>query len=131
MPNQKILLIEDDEILSKVLEQELREEKFDVTQAFDGEAGLEAAQRMRFDLILLDVILPKKNGFAVLETLQASAATKDMPVLMLTMLGSEEDIRRSVRLGARGHIVKSHHAVADIIKKVQTFFATEKKTGKK
>ncbi len=125
MTKTKILLVEDDEVLAKVIYEELTEAGFETLQAYDGEAGLELAREKRPNLILLDIVLPKKNGFDVLETLKKSPETKDIPVTMLTMLGSDEDIKKGLQLGANDYIVKSQHAVAEIVEKVKNFFAKE------
>lgn len=121
----KIVLIEDDEILSKVVYEELKDGGFDVEQAFDGESGLKLVQSKKPDLVLLDVLLPKKHGFEVLGELKKSMVTRDIPVIMLTMLGSDEDIKKGLGLGANDYIVKSQHAVAEIIEKVKNFFSRE------
>jgi DNA-binding response OmpR family regulator len=125
MDKGKIILIEDDEILSRVLAEELQGRGFEVHTALDGEAGLTLAQSVKADLILLDVILPKKNGFDVLAALKKSPATMRMPVVLLTMLGSDEDIKRGLQLGATDYIVKSQHALEEIVEKAQSFFAKE------
>lgn len=125
MNKVKILLVEDDEVLSKVVCEELNEAGFEASQALDGEAGLQLAREKKHDLILLDVLLPKKNGFDVLETLKQSPETKEIPVIMLTMLGNDDDIKKGLRLGANDYIVKSQHAVGEIIEGVKEFFAKE------
>jgi DNA-binding response OmpR family regulator len=125
MTKIKILLIEDDKILSKVIHEELKEAGFEVSEANDGEKGLELAQSKKPDLILSDVLMPKKGGFEVLEGLKKSPVTKDIPVIMLTMLGSDEDIKKGLKLGANDYIVKSQHAVSEIIDKVKVFFEKE------
>ncbi|MFA5870843.1 MAG: response regulator [Candidatus Paceibacterota bacterium] len=123
MKKNKILLVEDDEVLSKVVYEELTEADFDVSQAFDGESGLLMAHKEQPDLVLLDILLPKKDGFDILSDLKKSSETKDLPVIMLTMLGSDDDIKRGLQLGANDYIVKSQHALPEIIEKVKTFFA--------
>jgi len=129
MTKLKILLVEDDEVLSKVVYEELAESGFKAFQAFDGESGLKIAREKQPDLILLDVLLPKKNGFDVLDALKQSPETKGIPVIMLTMLGSDEDIKKGLRLGASDYIVKSQHAVGEIIEKAKDFFAKERHPG--
>lgn len=124
MAKQHVLLVEDDEILSKVIQKELKAAGFTVSKATDGEKGLKMASKNP-DLILLDVILPKMKGFAVLEALKDSPGTKDIPVIMLTMLGSDDDIKKGLSLGASDYIVKSQHAVAEIVEKVEAFFGKE------
>ncbi len=125
MAKIKIVLIEDDEILSKVIYEELTDAGFDVNRAFDGEAGLKLVESEKPNLVLLDIILPKKNGFEVLEELKQSPQLRDYPVILLTMLGSDEDIKRGLKLGANDYIVKGQHAVAEIIEKVKDFFGQE------
>ncbi len=125
MSKLKIVLVEDDEILAKVLYEELLEADFDVFQAFDGEEGLNLAKSKKPDLVLLDLVLPKKPGFDVLEELKKSPVTHDIPVIVLTMLGRDDDIKKGLRLGANDYIVKSQHAVGEIVEKVKNFFGKE------
>ena len=122
MDRLKILLIEDDAVLAKVLYEELSEANFEVFQAYDGETGLAMAHEKHPDLILLDIIMPKKNGFEVLEDLKKSQETKAIPVALLTMLGSDDDVKKGLRLGATDYIVKSQHALPEIVDKVKSFF---------
>ncbi|MDP2648096.1 MAG: response regulator [Candidatus Yanofskybacteria bacterium] len=121
----KILLVEDDEVLAKVIYEELGDAGFEVFQAYDGEAGLNLARKKQPDLVLLDILLPKKNGFEVLDAMKKTPETKEIPVIVLTMLGSDEDIKKGLQLGANDYIVKSQHAVIEIIEKVKNFFAKE------
>ncbi|MBI3260788.1 response regulator [Candidatus Berkelbacteria bacterium] len=125
MNTQKIVLIEDDEILAKVLCAELKDAGFEVSQAFDGEAGLTLVQSKRPDLVLLDLILPKKPGFEVLQELKKSPATRNIPVIILTLLGEDENIKKGLSLGANDYLVKSSHAVAEIVEKVKNFFSQD------
>lgn len=123
---QKILIIEDDEILSKVIKEELEESDFEVLQAFDGEEGLSTAklQEKKPNLILLDIMMPKMDGFEVLKALKGNPETKNIPVFILTVLGSDEDIKKGIQLGARDYIVKSQHAVSEIVEKIDKFMET-------
>jgi DNA-binding response OmpR family regulator len=121
MNAQKIVLVEDDEILSKVLYAELTDAGFEVSQAFDGETGLESIKSKRPDLVLLDIILPKKNGFEVLEEIRKSPDTKNIFVIILTLLGEDEDIKKGLRLGANDYLVKSSHSVDEIVEKIKSF----------
>ncbi|MFC1756763.1 response regulator transcription factor [Patescibacteria group bacterium] len=125
MKKIKIALIEDDEVLSKVLNEELIDAGFEVHQAFDGEAGLELVQKETPDLALLDIMLPKMKGFDVLKEMKKSPGTKGIPVMILTMLGSDDDIKKGLQLGANDYIVKSQHAVGEIVDKVKDFFGQE------
>ncbi|MDP2598335.1 MAG: response regulator [Candidatus Liptonbacteria bacterium] len=128
MSKVKILLVEDDEVLAKVIYEELTEAGFEVFQAFDGETGLALAHEKKPDLMLLDILLPKINGFDVLEILKKSPDTR-IPVIILTMLGSDDDIKKGLGLGAIDYIVKSQHALPEIVEKVKAFFAKEEHPG--
>ncbi len=129
MKGKKILLVEDDETLSKVLYEELTDAGFEVSQAYDGEAGLALAQNKKPDLVLLDLIMPKQNGLTVLGSLKKSSETAKIPVIILTMLDRDEDIKEGLRLGADDYVVKSQHAVAEIVDKVIAFFGKGPKAG--
>jgi DNA-binding response OmpR family regulator len=130
MITHKIVLAEDDEILAKVVVEELRESGFEVEHADNGNKALELIQSKRPDLALLDLLMPEKHGFDVLKELKKSPATKDVPVIIMTMLGRDEDIKKGLQLGAEDYIVKSQHAVGEIIDKIKEFFAKESHPGK-
>lgn len=125
MPKQKIVLVEDDETLAEVLYSELAEAGFEVFPAFDGIEGLKQIREKKPDLVLLDLILPGKHGFEVLEEVKKSPDTEKIPVIILSLLGEDEDIKKGLRLGANDYIVKSSHAIAEIVEKVKNFFAKE------
>lgn len=122
---QKIVLIEDDEVLAEVLYSELAEAGFEVSPAFDGKEGLKQVREKKPDLVLLDLILPEMHGFEVLEELKKSPDTEKIPVIILSLLGEDEDIKKGLKLGADDYIVKSSHAIAEIVEKVKNFFAKE------
>jgi len=121
----KIVLIEDDQILVKVLFEELKEAGFEVEQAFDGEEGLNLVKSSKPDLVLLDLVMPKKHGLEVLAELKKDPQTSAIPVIIITMSSGDEDVKRGLQMGANDYIVKSQHAVAEIIEKIKNFFAKE------
>lgn len=121
MKKARIVLIEDDQILSKVINEELKDAGYDVDLAMDGESGLELVKNKKPDLVLLDLVLPKKHGFDVLEDMKKIHELQKIPVIILTMLGSDDDIKKGIKLGANDYIVKSQHAVSEIIEKVDDF----------
>lgn len=131
MAKQKIVLIEDDETLSKVMHAELVEAGFEVTQAFDYEAGLVAVREQKPDLVLLDLLLPKKDGLKVLETLRKSPDTESVPVIIVSQLDLDESITKGMSLGAADYFVKSQHPVAELVEKVTAFLAKSHHTTKK
>ncbi|MFA6159724.1 MAG: response regulator [Parcubacteria group bacterium] len=118
MANKKILIIEDEETLQKALTQYLEEENFEVFGAMDGEKGVEMVKKEKPDLVLLDIILPKKDGFKVLEEIKQNENTKNIPVILLTNLESIEDIQKAFDKGATTYLVKSEYKLEDIVKKI-------------
>ena len=107
-PPATILLAEDDRILRKAGEATLRKRGYAVIAAVDGEDALAKAREHKPDLILLDVIMPKLQGFEVLASLKSDAATRDIPVIMLSNLQDESDVRKATDAGALDYLVKSN-----------------------
>ena len=103
-----ILLAEDDRILRKAGEATLKKRGYAVIAAVDGEDALAKARAHKPDLILLDVIMPKLQGFEVLANLKNDAATRDIPVIMLSNLQDESDVRKATDAGALDYLVKSN-----------------------
>ena len=103
----RILLAEDDRILRKAGEIALRRSGYEVIAAVDGEDALEKARHEQPALILLDVMMPKLDGFEVLARLQADPATHDIPVIMLSNLGDDTAVEQAIGRGARAFLVKS------------------------
>ena len=103
----KILLVEDDKFFREFYAQKLREKGVDVAQAGDGVEGLQRVSENRPDIILLDLIMPNKDGFQVLEELAQSELTKSIPVLVFSTLGQEKDIEKAKALGAKAYVNKS------------------------
>ncbi|HOX21388.1 MAG TPA: response regulator [Candidatus Paceibacterota bacterium] len=117
----KILLVEDDPFLSNLLKVRLQRENIDVTLARDGEEALKDLTANRPSLILLDLILPKKSGFEVLEKISTDPQLKDMPVIIISNLGQTSDIQRGKELGAVEYFVKAKISIDDLIEKVKEF----------
>jgi DNA-binding response OmpR family regulator len=104
----RILLAEDDRILRKAGEVSLRKRGYDVISAVDGEDALAKAREQKPDLVLLDVMMPKMQGFDVLHALKGDPSVSDIPVIMLTNLESAADIKRAADAGAHSYLVKSN-----------------------
>lgn len=103
----KILLVEDDETLSKMYQKKLEIESFEVVAAYDGPEGVKKAQEENPSLILLDIMLPGMDGFGVVKELQKSEKTKKIPIVILTNLGTSETfIDEAKILGVRQYLVK-------------------------
>jgi DNA-binding response OmpR family regulator len=119
MPLQKILLVEDDGFLASIYAQKLELEGFEAALATNGEDGLRLAQKDHPDLILLDLLMPKMDGFEVLEELKKDSDTKSIPVLVLTNLGQKEDVERCLKLGAKGYIIKAHALPHETVNRIK------------
>ena len=115
----KILLIEDDPFLLDMYSTKFKEVGFDIEVAQDGEMGISKAKEIMPDLILLDVVLPKKDGFEVLKTLKSDGQTAKIPVVMLTNLGLESDVKRGLELGAQSYIIKAHFTPTEVVAKIK------------
>ncbi len=115
-----ILFIEDESALQKAFEDILTGAGYELKSALDGEAGLRLAESEKPDLILLDITLPKLNGFEVLEKLKKNPETKEIPVIILTNLEKMEDVDKAIELGAMTYLVKAQYKLEEIIEKVKS-----------
>lgn len=115
---RRILLAEDDRFLRKAAETALKREGFTVLAAVDGEEALRIARADAPDLILLDLIMPKVQGFEVLRALKADAATAGTPVIILSNLGQDSDVKQAMEAGAAGYFVKANLSLQDLVKRV-------------
>lgn len=106
MTKQRILIIEDDKNISKLLKYNLEKAGFEATIAFSGETGLEILSRQRIDLIILDIMLPQMDGLEVCRLIRQDSALKNIPVIILTARGEEVDRIVGLELGADDYIVK-------------------------
>lgn len=116
---KKILFIEDESALQKTFRDVLEREGYEMISALDGESGLRLAKTQKPDLILLDLILPKKDGFDVLKELKENEATKEIPVIVLTNLEEIESIEKAIELGATTYLVKAQYTLEEVIQKVK------------
>jgi len=114
----KILLIEDDSFLLSMYTTRFELENFKVLVAEDGEKGLKMAYKECPDIILLDIILPKMNGFEVLSTIKKDKALKDIPVILLTNLSQKDEIKKGLSLGAVDYLIKAHFMPSEVVEKI-------------
>ncbi|MFZ6035548.1 MAG: response regulator transcription factor [Patescibacteria group bacterium] len=116
-----ILLVEDEQALLKIYSNKLRKSGFEVSVAITGDEALRKAQAEHPDIILLDLILPGKDGFMVLEELKKQEYTKDIPVVILSNLGQQSDVERGKALGAIDYLVKADVGLMDLVEKVKQY----------
>lgn len=114
----KVALIEDDHMLSDMYKIKFEKEGFAIATAADGVEGLDVVQKENPDVILLDVIMPRMDGFQTLQELRSRGVKS--PVILLTNLGQEEDIKKGRELGATDYFVKSNFTPDAIVSKVRT-----------
>ncbi len=116
-----LLVVEDDPFYSKIYQTKLAKEKIPCEVVANGNAALKMAQEKRPTLILLDLIMPEKDGFETLGDLKAHAELRDIPVIVLSNLSQEEDIKRIMDLGAVEYLVKSDVPIQTVIEKVKHY----------
>ncbi len=116
----KILFVEDEPNLQKAISEVLKQEGYQIIGAGDGEEGLEKAKAEKPNLILLDLILPKKDGFEVLKELKSDNELKDIPVIVLTNLEGIGDVEKALSLGATTYLVKANYDLEDVVKTVRS-----------
>lgn len=116
---KKLLLVEDDETLSETYIQRFTAEGFDVKRVPNGEEALSAALSYKPDLILLDIMMPKVNGFDVLDILRNTPETVNCRIVVLSALSQQEDMDKAKSLGADDYLVKSQVVLADIVERVK------------
>lgn len=114
----KIAVIEDDVFFQKFYSTRLTEKGYEIVVASDGEEGLEKIKTERPNAILLDIIMPKKNGFELLEDLQNDPELSKIPVLVFSTLGQEDDIKRAMSLGAKDYVNKSFFDFNNLVSKI-------------
>ena len=119
MPTKKIkiLIAEDEKPMARALELKLNKEGFDAHAVFNGEEVLEAVKKESYDLLLLDLIMPKKDGFSVLAALKELKNT--MPVIVSSNLSQDEDMQRAHKMGAKDYFVKSNTPINEIVTRVK------------
>jgi len=115
----KIVLVEDEKFLLGAMRDKLEREGFDVKTAINGEIGLEVIKKEKPALVLLDLIMPIKSGFDVLEELQKDSELKNIPVIILSNLGQESDIKKGKELGAIDYLIKADFKMKEVIAKVR------------
>lgn len=116
---RKVLIVDDDAFLSGIYATKLELEGFAVASARDGEEGVKMAVKEKPDLILMDVLMPKLDGFEALKRVKADPETKAIPVIMLTNLGQKEDVEKGMQEGAADYLIKAHFVPAEAVDKIK------------
>jgi len=127
MAQKRILIVEDDPLLSKMYQTKLSIEGFEARAAYDGEEGLKMVKGDPPNLILLDLMLPKMDGFSVLKELKKLPKIKDIPVIVFSNLAQASDIQLAKELGAADYIVKAHLTPNAVVEKIKEFIDNHNK----
>jgi len=123
---KKVLMIEEDRFLRKIYKNKLMLVGFDFIEATNGIEGLNKIISENPDIILLDLILPRKNGFDVLIEIRSKEETKNIPVIIFSNLAQDPDIKRGLALGAKEYLIKSEVSLSDVVDKVREWAVKSK-----
>jgi len=128
----KVLLVEDDPFLSSLLKNRLQKEGLEVNLAKDGEEALNSLKSAKPDLILLDLILPKKSGFEVMEEIRndPQMQSQEVPIIIISNLGQPEDISRGQDLGAIEYFIKAKTSIDELVQKIKDFLISSKNSSR-
>ncbi len=126
---KKILIIEDEQILGDILLNKLYGDGFNAQWELDGEAGLSRMREFKPDLVLLDILMPKKDGYEVLQTMRDDPELSSIPVVVISNSGQPVEIERILELGARDYIIKAQFSPEEVLEKVRKYL--DKDSGPK
>ena len=118
---KKVLIIEDDPYLSEMYQMKFELEGYTVLVARDGQEGLDSAFTTKPDIILLDLVMPVKDGYHVLKELKENDKTKGIPVLVLSNLGQVDEIKKAMNDGADKYLIKANMTPEQLLKEVRSF----------
>lgn len=124
----KILIVDDDPSMYKMYKRLFTYNGYGVEVAIDGEDGYKKIHVNTPDLIILDVMMPKMNGLEFLKKIKENPKTKPIPVILLTNLGVEEELKNALSLGALGYVIKSDHEPSEVLKLVKKIILEAEKT---
>jgi len=117
---KKILIVEDDTFMGSLLERKFKQKDFEIVRATNADEARKALEAEPANLILLDIILPGTDGITFLKELKLNSQTKNIPVIITSNLGKEEEIEKGMAEGATDYIVKAHTTPGEIVQKVET-----------
>lgn len=129
MDSTKVLIVEDEHFLSTILANRLKKEGFGIEQAFDGQEAIDKLGTEKPDLIVLDLILPRKSGFEVLENVSKDPQLSKVPVIILSNLGQQSDIEKARELGAFAYYIKVSTSIDNFVEVVRNMIAGSKTEG--
>jgi len=124
MSKGTILIVEDQQGFRRIYHDVLQSDGYDVLQAADGLEGWEMVKNQKPNLVLLDLGLPKMDGFEVLKRIREDAETKNIPVIIFSVLGEQKDVKKGLELGANDYTVKGFYTPRQILSKIKSLMTT-------
>ncbi|MCK4592376.1 response regulator [Candidatus Parcubacteria bacterium] len=121
----KVLIIEDDSYISDMYRIKFESENFEIAVANNGIEGIKFLEKVVPDIILLDVVMPKVDGFSVLKTIKKNPKLNKIPVVLLTNLSQKENVERGFELGASSYIIKAHFTPSEVVEKIKEVLKQE------
>ena len=121
-----VLIVEDEKSLASALSEKLSREGFDVSVESTGENVFKILKKNPVDIVLLDLVMPKKTGFKVLEELEKDPEVRMIPVIVLSGLSDDESIKKALRLGAVDYFVKTNHPISEVVEKIKAYISKSK-----
>lgn len=119
----KVLVAEDDKFLSKAFKDKLERSSFIVTVVSDGKEAIESLKKDKPDVMLLDLVMPIKDGFEVLQEMKIDSKITKVPVIILSNLGQDSDVKKGIELGAVDYLIKADFTISDVVKKIKEHLA--------
>ena len=116
---KKILLIEDDPFLIDIYTTKLEDSGFSVEVATEGEAGLKKLRKEKFDLLILDIVLPNVDGWEVLEEIEKEEKFKNLKIIVFSNLGQKEEVEKGLNLGAVKYFIKAHYTPSEAVEEIK------------
>lgn len=123
MDKKKILIIEDDEHVSKVYEMKFSKEGYSTVFVSNGEEAVEKITSEKPDLIILDLMVPRKDGFVILEEVKSTPSVSNIPIIVLSNLGGKSDQDRALALGAKEYMVKVNYSMQEVIDRAKSYLS--------
>jgi len=116
---KKVLIIEDEDIIIDLLEKKLIQEGYEVSTAHNGEEGLKMVKQIKPDIVLLDIVMPKKSGYEVMEEMNKDPELKKIPIIIISNSGQPVELDKAKELGARDWLIKTEFDPNEVAEKVK------------
>ena len=118
---KKILIVEDDSFVMDIYQTKLAQAGFDIIEAANGVEAMKILEKENPNLILLDILMPYMDGMEVLEKIKKEERFKNTPVILLTNLSQQEEVKHGLELGARDYLIKSHFTPSEVLDKINSY----------